>query len=652
MYSRALVERLATALVELGNRPMLLASVAVLASQFFTPYAGYFHDAILYGGQVLNRVTDGGLSDDLFFQHGSQDRFSLFSPVLALPSRVLGVPAVFAVGYCLGIWLFAYALARLVDALFERPFVTALAVLVLVLAPQPYGAMKVFFVPERGYLTPRLPATGLALLGVAAVLRERFFAAAGWLALAMVTHPLIGFGPLCVAILIPLERRFGVRFVGVTAALALVGLAAVVAVEPWGVKLFGSLDPEWKQTVRRMTSYNFVANWRILDWVRLAFAFLGCGISAGVFADRRGTCRFFIAIGLVGTLGLAVFAVAGELPYALLLQGQSYRALWLPQSLVVPGLLAVATRWWARGPTHRLAGVILLAACVHLMTFQAVRAVLFLLASLGCVLRFRGVGRIPGDPEWGWKSVLAGFLVVEVLWNLVVFLGSPEFANWPKLLRGIHLTGLILRLGAVGLLLSLLAGLLHRRPRMATIACLAAAVLVQAGFLHLFAIPDNEHAQTVTPSDVEFVRDFLRDESTHRPDRRPTILWSSPMSLWRIWHDVGANSYIHVFQGAGVIYSRETAREVVDRSDRVAPLTIDELRRDQTADDPSTAVKERLLGGRLSDPEPTEADLRRVASDPVLDYIVIRREFPGLFAKSNGRWFIYDARMLRESGKK
>src|SRR5947209_4344896 len=66
------------ALRRLAGRPVVLLLVLLAANAVTRPYANIEHDARLYSVQVLNQAERGSFNDDLFFRHGSQDRFSLF----------------------------------------------------------------------------------------------------------------------------------------------------------------------------------------------------------------------------------------------------------------------------------------------------------------------------------------------------------------------------------------------------------------------------------------------------------------------------------------------------------------------------------------------------------------------------------------------
>ncbi len=54
-----------------------------LAWLLVRPYQGVRHDAILYLDQALHLLHPDIFARDLFFSHGSQDRFTLVTPSLA-----------------------------------------------------------------------------------------------------------------------------------------------------------------------------------------------------------------------------------------------------------------------------------------------------------------------------------------------------------------------------------------------------------------------------------------------------------------------------------------------------------------------------------------------------------------------------------------
>ena len=69
----------------------VILMLCVIAWILSHQYLGIFHDARLYTLQALARLAPASLSQDVFLRFGSQDRFTLFSPLYAAASRLLGV---------------------------------------------------------------------------------------------------------------------------------------------------------------------------------------------------------------------------------------------------------------------------------------------------------------------------------------------------------------------------------------------------------------------------------------------------------------------------------------------------------------------------------------------------------------------------------
>src|SRR5436190_20004336 len=88
-------ERVSQLLRQLVERPLVLLAVLLAANALSRPYGNIEHDTRLYSVQVLNQVEAGIYNDDLFFRYGSQDRFSIFSKLMAPLVKVLGLEPAF-----------------------------------------------------------------------------------------------------------------------------------------------------------------------------------------------------------------------------------------------------------------------------------------------------------------------------------------------------------------------------------------------------------------------------------------------------------------------------------------------------------------------------------------------------------------------------
>jgi hypothetical protein len=71
----------------------VLLLLCVTAWALSHSYRGIFHDAGLYTLQALARLAPASLGQDVFLRFGSQDRYTIFSPIYAAASQVLGTEA-------------------------------------------------------------------------------------------------------------------------------------------------------------------------------------------------------------------------------------------------------------------------------------------------------------------------------------------------------------------------------------------------------------------------------------------------------------------------------------------------------------------------------------------------------------------------------
>src|SRR5437588_4257882 len=142
-------DRTLQALGNLAAQPWSLFCVLLAVNALARPYAGITHDAQLYSVQVLNQLDPGSYRDDLFFQYGSQDQFSVFSRFTAPFVRVVGLEPAFFLLYLVFNSLLILALQRLVEALVEDRFVSTLALVFMMVAPLTFGGLSSFHVQEN-----------------------------------------------------------------------------------------------------------------------------------------------------------------------------------------------------------------------------------------------------------------------------------------------------------------------------------------------------------------------------------------------------------------------------------------------------------------------------------------------------------------------
>ena len=312
---------------------------------------------------------------------------------------------------------------------------------------------------------------------------------------------------------------------------------------------------------------NFPSEWSSLDWlnlgVGLAFAFL-LGLAPCHAAEDRRIARFALVIGAVSAVAVVGTILAAWLPYALPLQGQPYRALWLLRLMQAPFGLQLAANLWRQPDGRGKLPAVGVAAYFGAVFFVPLEFVVMGFAALAAALcYYRVFSLAPRTPDWLARSLAAGVVLGAGVWavlRLVSILGimvpALRVANPTQYSSLVFACLGFVGWTAVGLAaVSAGARVLGTGWRFCTAAggtCLAlqvAALIVLNGY----EVPAR------ATSDVQFVGRFLE---THRQegDRLPTLYCSvaEPSDIWLIAH---AKSYFTRHQLDGNVFYRQTAVE-------------------------------------------------------------------------------------------
>jgi hypothetical protein len=639
-------------LEQLASRRCLLLCLLLALNALVRPYAGLIHDARLYAAQVSEAVAPGTLSDDLYLRYGSQDRYTVFTPLLAPLVRLLGLQAAYFLAYLASKALLLWALLRLVLALVEDRAVAVVSLLFLAVAPLPFGGNAIFHVNET-FLTPRPAASALALLALERALAGRWLQTVPLLAGSLLLHPVMAFAGALVLAVWWLAERLPARWLVVLAGGAAVLGGVVVGYEPLGTKVFGYMDPEWHGITLQVCFFIRPACWAAADWVRIACAALVVGVAAGTFARRRG--RLLAALLVAGVLGLAGSLVAVHANYHLLIQTSPYRTLWLLELLALPLGFWGAARLWQTGTgvarCAALALVLLLTADGYADPVPPVLvfAALLPVAAVFC----RGLSRSPRRPEWLAGSARISFvttvalLCVYDLWVLGVLLNAPrDFHLDVHPIRALTSAGWAL-LKLPLLLLGVWAAVrLVRADRAASwrLAGLLGFWLTYQGLLlWVSGAPWYAERFSTRWPHGEFVAAYLRQQANERAGAL-TVYWTA--DLEDIWFRAKAKSYYHWGQLTGCAFNRGTAAEGKRRALQVRAFEASYLRWAWPPLPWWSAAFRRFYEVPL-DTSPTEEDLLRLCAAEGLDYVVLEHRFEGLYSASDGFVYIYDVRRLR-----
>lgn len=562
-------------------------------------YVGIMHDTPYYALLALARLSPQSLGTDVFLAHGSQDQFSLFSPLLAAAIGQFGLePA-----------LLYLTLACNVAALLAASAVAAallpspqrwLAVGLLVAVPSLYGASSVFSYLEP-FLTARILAEACVLAGIAAIMRGFRWTGAGLLAAALAAHPIIALpGLLFVALLAAgtTTRQAALLAAGAIGLAAACALALLAPIGP-----LARLEGDWFDLMHTRSPLLFLSEWGFSDWQRNLVPVCTLGAGLAVLAPDSALARSArAALALAAGATLVAWVGTALLPITIVVQGQPWRWFWVTKVISVLLLAPVFARLWTLGGAHRAGAALLLAGWIgHEDALGLPAAMLGLL-----IVVLAGPARRGGRAlEWtGWAlAVGLGALVVQgsyILWFAAV--AAAVFAAWWLALvapwpRAAPLLAAMLVLGALAPAIPAAADRLARRPY------------------------------------VESARESFAAWRAVIPPSA-TVLYPNDAPL--LWFALGRPSYLSPMQTVGITFSERAAVEMRRRAAAIDTYY------------PSAAS----LTWMATDPGPlglTPGSLARLCTARGLDFVVgheplpmRRRIYPRLLPDPN--LYLYDCR--------
>ena len=607
-----------------------LALVCLLAAIWLLTqgYHGLTGDGQIYAFQALARIHTP-LATDLYLQHTSQDRFTVFSPLYATFIRWLGMEgAARLLTLAFTIWLLiaAWSLAR---ALTDRE-IAWWAVGFLLILPSDYGASGVFHFFER-FLTARLPAEALIVTALSCHFRgmRRLSLALGGAALFV--HPLIALPGCLLLICSWVPSR--VSGVGAVAGVFFVLCAATAASCLSAVShLLVVMDNAWLEVVRERSQFLFLDLWSAHDWDLNIRPLLYAAFAALAAPDER-VRKLCLDATVVGAAGLAV-AFIGSLvgPVALLVQGQAWRWIWVVGFIGILLLPITASSVWRDDKCGPFCAILLVwgwalsdsAAPVALsLTIWLSRPYIGPRASL--VLR--------------WMAALAGVAILawtaSKSWTI---LASPSSAA--EQLRQIF----SLKIPALLALMVFWREIRNDRivwgPVVGGVVALVLAVAVAPSSFKERRVLDS-------PAAIEQFSEW-----TNAIPPTSTVLVVPPRDVGGfVWFTLGRPNYLSVDQSAGVVFSRATALEVERRSQILLPLMSPNWKIRTSLKESASAAG----SGAAADRRLTPGSLVSVCRDPALGFVISPEDvgFDPLVHQEAGAWKgwnLYDCRRVRNSG--
>lgn len=533
-----------------GGVALLLAYAALWVLR--TRYGGLGDDAHLYALQALAHLQPANFSRDVFLAFGSQDQFTIFSPLYASLIERIGLVRAAALGtaVCHAVILAsAWYAARLLGT----SATAALSLGLIIVVPTAYGGAEAFQYREP-FLTARLPAEAAVCLALCGWLRgQRWFAALA-ISTAALLHPLMA---------LPAVLAGAIGYLISTAGRKRMLLILCASVALFiSVRLFAPsnalapVSPDWLSIIRLRSPYLFLSQWTAEDWgtnlLPLASLMFTAFVLKGTLAGRLALIG-----AATGASGLLLAWVAADVfPLQLVLQLQTWRWIWLAKVLALLLLPLSVFSAWGQGHAARCSALMAVSAWI---VFPGTGVVLTLIACAVFVLRASISGRAATLlMAVGCVAVLAALLATAVP---VLSISSTRMEHPWLVERAQDLVDTASFSAAIVLLLWYAAKL--RASAVAIVATLALATIIC-----IFRGPRAYEMWTRDPLPQTAVDTFAAWRNIIPAGSN--VLWlDNPEGVWFL---LNRASYMSRSQSAGVVFSQATAREIDRRTNHLRPL--------------------------------------------------------------------------------
>ena len=599
-------------------------------------YLGLDNDAQLYALQAMVRIHPA-LGADLYFQHASQDAYTVFSPLYAyvinlmdLRSATLMLTVLFIAWFLVAAWMLARELCG--------PDIAWLSVGALVIIPGAYGGSAIFHFSDL-FLTARLPAEALVVTALALHFR-------GWrrLSLSIATgalfiHPLMALPGLLLLICLSIPRKTALVGAG-SGILVTLGIALIAQLAPGAEHGITVMDSAWLEVVQERSQFLFLNLWSVADWKLNIQPFVSLVITAIAVPDTR-IRKLCAGATVVGLAGLAVASIGSCVtPIALIIQGQAWRWVWITDFVCILLLAPAVLRLW-RDPK---CGPLCSGLVVIGWTFSALDG--FTCVSIALMVWLaRPYISERAAPYLRWAGYL--LLVAIAAWTAhdccsILTSVPPAPAYQPPALAKMSSMA---RLGIPALMV---IGLLWHWLRSSRSKFLlgAAALVLLASVAYIAPKSLDAFSKVGSPA----LADEFEDWRNIIPPTGTVYLADKYDTGAFAWFALDRPNYLSPDQSAGVVFARATALEIRRRSEVVLALQ-----------DPQWKMRSilRLYGSGFSREsyyrQLTAKALVTVCKDPQLGF-VIAKENVGMGPITHTRgsewkgWNLYDCRRARSPG--
>ncbi|MDE1895485.1 MAG: hypothetical protein KGH91_00260 [Rhodospirillales bacterium] len=524
------------------NRTFLIVSTILIAVLWLStrPYQGIIDDSRFYTVQALNALLPGRFSNDLYFQYGSQDQFTIFTKIYApfisafgLSSGNLILTLLSQVFAASGAIFFSYTLIRDWRILF-------ISLAALILLPN-----STFFMSYgEPFLTPRLMAEALTFWGLGCMLNRWIFSAVAIFIVSTLIHPLMTIPGIAVFFFYEAIKKPFLWIGAILGAVIFLGLA-FLGMQPFA-KLLMCFDPAWLHTTKIRSFYCFVTGWNLQLWT-LALNSASTSLFAMLFFKGRERQILILAL-TVMIFGTLVTYIGGDLfRNVLIVDIQLWRSMWLLNaltSLFLGKILMSSGNDGSKGTTY-----FILCVLVIILALSAFFEAFILFVTPLCLLGiwvYIVENRTKGQISRIGKRLITVYLSVIFAFAIIALKVSLDNLSTTHFALLHHLIGLLAIITAGGLLFALCRRSSVTVPRF---------VVYASAFLLLTSVANWDQRTPWTK--------FVDTTSTPPADlvavlpQNGAIYWDGDVTA--PWFLLKRASQFSCDQGTGVLFSHGTA---------------------------------------------------------------------------------------------
>ncbi|KPC52268.1 hypothetical protein [Amantichitinum ursilacus] len=528
------------------QNPKTTACFLLLSWILCHPWFGFWHDGLLYLGQALHQLYPQNYAHEMYFMHGSQDDYTLFTRVFAALIHLIGASPAGQI-----LMLIANAMwFSLIYLIFNRMLadsrLAVVACLAAMILPAFYGGQNIFWFNEP-FLTSRSYSELAALAGIYCLLGRRTFSALGWMLFATLLHPLMGLGGLLVwyVHLILRPTFIHARTWAISAAVLLLIAVAVMAFKHVGpfARLTLTYDQPWWTLVLGFNADVLLRIWSTDDWMLKGGPLILYVLYLRLAGPGRNRTLLH-ALVITAVLVALVSAMGGDwLRNVLVLSVQSWRAFWLFQA-ILPGF----TLAWLMGHSRQLPLPAKWAATLAVLaTLMRHYDVCLAFAALGLALTF--VRDIPVRPQLARiLNIALGLIVLMAVITSTleasVFI-SIQFTNTRLQLLDAHMVA-----AAIFIVLIALCAWVSRPA-------------FTYGLLLVFAVSTLATWDRRSPQEALFESAAATNPFSPLIPPQDIVLWNQfkPMP----WLVLNRSTYANPMQGSAVLFNRDFAADFITR---------------------------------------------------------------------------------------